>query len=137
MVISEVLNPANIVKATKGDENVGDMDDEDPIQIADEILHNSWHSCRGVYKRIVGALLVGIVDAYQKRDKDDESIDPWITCATSLLQRILRSYSGLQAHIQSVTNESLGDAQDVQASIDAIKTNKEIYPIEVLWKSYS
>lgn len=136
VVIADILNPSNIVKAPKADDGAGDMDDEDPIQIADEILHNAWHSCRSVYKSIVGTLMVRIIDAYQKRDKDDESIDPWITSATSLLQRVLRSYSGLQAHIKSITNESLGDNVDVQASIDAIKKEKDLYPIEILWKSY-
>lgn len=140
MVITDILNPANI-KASKensGDKEGGDMDDEDPIEVADQILHNAWHSSRNVHKNIVGTLIVGIVDAYQKLDKDDESIDPWIISATSLLQRILRSYSGLQKHIIPITNESLGDDDHIQTNIDAIKlkTNKELYPIEVVWKSY-
>ena len=34
--------------------------------------------------------------------------------------------------------ESLGDDDHIQTNIDAIKlkTNKELYPIEVVWKSY-
>jgi len=136
IVVTDILNTTSIVKASKADTNNAGMDDEDPIQVADEILHSAWHSCRNVYKSIVGTLMVGIVDAYEKRDKDDDSIDPWITSATSLVQRVLRSYSGLQANIKPLTNESLGDIEDVQTRISAIKKKRELYPIEVLWKSY-
>jgi hypothetical protein len=139
VVITDILDSANIVsKENSGDKQGGDMDDEDPTEVADQILHNAWHSSRSVYKNIVGALVVAIVDIYQKREKDDESIDPWITSATSLLQRVLRSYSGLQKHISTITNESLGDDQQIQTRINAIKlkTNTELYPIEIVWKSY-